>query len=330
MDSIPPTPITSVHPVTIVPPTPAPVGRRFSLPDAEPRPEKYRTATGSLRGRIVRNRFRITVPLGRGGMSWVYLARDVYDGTHYAVKVLRADRRLDEVFRRRFVNEVQAVRRVRHPAVVQVHDVGELDDGRLFLVMELVRGITLRKLIKSGAVDLDIAVAILCTVADGLGAAHRRGVIHRDLKPGNVLIPRRANPETVAKIVDFGIARIAGTPTITGARELVGTPLYIAPEQATGGSVDHRADVYAFGVMAYQLLTGCLPFFGKDPAALIRQHVSAIPRPPREVRPDIRLPREVERLVMRCLEKKPGRRPADMREIIAVLGRHELPEPPSA
>lgn len=323
LDSIPPTPLFAAPLLTVIPPTPIPGKPPFSLPLVEARPDRCRPSTGSLRGRIVRNRFRITVPLGRGGMAMVYLARDVYDGGLFAVKVIRADRRFDEVFRRRFVNEVLAVRRVCHPAVVRVHDVGELDDGRLFLVMDYVHGVTLRKLLRQGPLNLDVAIPILCTVADGLYAAHRRGVIHRDLKPANVLIPRRACPEAVARVVDFGIARIVGSPAITGSSSLVGTPLYIAPEQALGRDVDHRADIYALGVMMYQVLTGSLPFFGRDPASLIRQHIGTAPRPPSVVRPGLRLPLEIERLVMRCLAKLPARRPSTMREVIDVLAAHE-------
>ncbi|MFO8073895.1 MAG: serine/threonine-protein kinase [Polyangia bacterium] len=323
MDSIPPTPISIIPPLTLIPPTPAPVSPPFALPMVKPRPEKYRPATGSLRGRIVRNRFRISQPLGKGGMSSVYLARDVYDGTLYAVKVLRADRRLDEGFRWRFVNEVKAVRLIDHPAVVRVHDVGELGDGRLFLVMEYVPGVTLRRLIKSGPLDLGLAIPVICTIADGLRAAHRRGVFHRDLKPGNVLIPRRTSPEAVAKVVDFGIARISGAPTITNSAQILGTPLYISPEQAAGDRVDHRTDIYSLGVMMYQVLTGVLPFFGKDSAALVRQHIHAVPRRPSEVRPDVPLPSGVEDLIMSCLAKKPWRRPQEMREIIEVLSRQE-------
>jgi len=323
MDSIPPTPLFASPLVTIIPPTPIPGKPPFSLPVIEAHPDRRRTTTGSLRGRIVRNRFRITVPLGRGGMAMVYLARDVYDGGLFAVKVMRADRRFDEVFRRRFVNEVLAVRRVCHPAVVRVHDVGELDDGRLFLVMDYVHGVTLRKLLRQGPLERDIAVPILCTVADGLHAAHMRGVIHRDLKPANVLIPRRPSPEAVARVVDFGIARIVGSPTITGSSNLVGTPLYIAPEQALGRDVDHRTDIYALGVMMYQLFTGCLPFFGRDPGTLIRQHIGVNPRPPSAVRPGLRLPAEIENLIMRCLSKLPARRPSTMREIVDVLGAFE-------
>ncbi len=328
LDSIPPTPFFAAPLLTIIPPTPTPGKPPFSLPVIEAHPERCCPATGSLRGRIIRNRFRITVPLGRGGMAMVYLARDVYDGGLFAVKVLRADRRFDEVFRRRFVNEVLAVRRVKHPAVVQVHDVGELDDGRLFLVMDYVHGVTLRKLLRQGPLDLELAAPILCTVADGLHAAHMRGVIHRDLKPANVLIPRRPSPAAVARVVDFGIARIIGAPHITGSANLVGTPLYISPEQALGRDVDHRADIYSLGVMMYQVLTGTLPFFGKDPATLIRQHVSATPRLPSQARAGLRLPSEVEHLVMRCLDKLPARRPSSMREIVDVLAAHEGSPPP--
>ncbi|HUT77216.1 MAG TPA: serine/threonine-protein kinase, partial [Polyangia bacterium] len=306
LDSIPLTPLFAAPLVTIIPPTPTPGKPPFSLPFIEARPDRCRPATGSLRGRIVRNRFRITVPLGRGGMAMVYLARDVYDGGLFAVKVIRADRRFDEVFRRRFINEVLAVRRVRHPAVVRVLDVGELDDGRLFLVMEYVHGVTLRKLLRQGPLELDIAVPILCTVADGLHAAHQRGVIHRDLKPANVLIPRRPSPEAVARVVDFGIARIVGSPTITGCSDLVGTPLYIAPEQALGRDVDHRADIYALGVMMYRALTGRYPFAGNTREEVRAAVLQGKPPLPKDLDPEV--PEPLQRICLKAMEVRPANR----------------------
>jgi serine/threonine-protein kinase len=300
-----------------------PVDPPFQVPLAKPRPQRYRQPTGSLRGRVVRNRFRINFPLGRGGMSTVYLARDVYDGSLYAVKVLRADYILDEAFRARFLNELKAVRRIQHPAVVRMFDVGELNDGRLFLVMEYVHGCTLRKLVKKGQLESELAIPILCTIADGLRAAHERGVVHRDLKPGNVLIPKRPSPEAVARVLDFGIARIIGSPNITSTAEVIGTPLYIAPEQAIGDPVDHRTDIYSLGVMMYEIFTGQLPFFGKDPGALLRQHVKVKPRRMSAVNPNLPVPREIESMVMRCLAKSPSKRPQSMTEIIDVLTRRE-------
>jgi serine/threonine-protein kinase len=324
VDTIPPTPISLLPPsITIVPPTPLPVDPPFQVPLAKPRPKEYRSPTGSLRGRIVRNRFRINFPLGRGGMSTVYLARDVYDGSLFAVKVLRADYILDEAFRARFLNELKAVRRIHHPAVVRMYDVGELNDGRLFLVMEYVHGCTLRKLVKKGQLEPDLAIPILCTIADGLRAAHQKGVVHRDLKPGNVLIPKRPSPDAVARVLDFGIARIMGSPNITSTAEVIGTPLYIAPEQAIGDPVDHRTDIYSLGVMMYEIFGGRLPFFGKDPGALLRQHIRVKPRRMSVINRNLAIPREIENMVMRCLEKSPARRPANMSEIIDVLARHE-------
>jgi len=324
VDTIPPTPISILPPsITIIPPTPLPVAPPFQVPLAKPDPHRYRQPTGSLRGRIVRNRFRISLPLGRGGMSTVYLARDVYDGNLFAVKVLRSDYILDEAFRARFLNEIKVVRRIDHPAVVRMYDVGELNDGRLFLVMEYVHGCTLRKLVKQGRLDPDVAIPILCTVADALRAAHERGVVHRDLKPGNVLIPKRPSPDAVARVLDFGIARIMGSPNITSTAEVIGTPLYIAPEQAIGDPVDHRTDIYSLGVMMYEIFTGQLPFFGKDPGALLRQHIRCKPRRMSAVNPHLGVPREVEQLVMRCLAKSREQRPQSMAEIIDVLTRHE-------
>lgn len=324
MDTIPPIPISIPPPsITIIPPTPLPVSPSLHMPQIQPRPECYRPPTGSLRGRIVRNRFRISKPLGRGGMSTVYLARDAYDGSLFAVKILRVDYILDESFRARFLNEIKAVQRIDHPAIVRMFDVGELNDGRLFLVMEYVHGCTLRKLIKNQILEPELAIPILCTIADGLRIAHERGVIHRDLKPSNVLVPRRPSPDAVARIVDFGIARILDTPHITDAVNVVGTPLYIAPEQAIGNPVDHRTDIYSLGVMMYEIFTGQLPFFGRDPGSLLRQHIAVKPRPLSSVNNNLTVSREVENLVMRCLAKSRRDRPSSMNEIVDVLAREE-------
>jgi serine/threonine-protein kinase len=273
----------------------------------------------SYEGLVVDGRYRLSFLLGRGGMSVVYLARCLETGRHVAIKFLRPELVDRTPYRQRFINEIEAVRRIRHPVVVRMYDIGELEDGRIYLVMEYVRGPSLKKIIERGHLPLEQLLPIASAVAEGLGAAHAHGVIHRDLKPGNVLIPRLAECGVPAKIVDFGIARIDGFPKITNTAEVVGTPLYLSPEQALGYPVDLRADIYCFGVMLYEACTGQRMFEGKDPQLLLKKHVRVVPPRMAERRPDLAIPRALDDLVMRCLEKSPGRRPQSMSEIGAAL-----------
>lgn len=263
--------------------------------------------------------YRVNARLARGGMSSIYLARDTHDGTLYALKVLRFDLGFDRSLRNRFLNESRAVQRIQHPAVVQIKDFGELDDGRVCLVMEYVDGSSLRALMKDGPVSIDKVVLLVGAVAEGLAAAHEQCVIHRDLKPENILLPRRSSERALAKIVDFGIARIIDAPRITTTHHVMGTPQYIAPEQAMGKPVDHRADIYALGVMTYEMLTGKLPFYDNDPDSLLRQHISTPPPPLGSQLPGAAIPDKLRVLVMRCLAKNPLNRPAYMEEILSVL-----------
>ena len=273
----------------------------------------------SYEGLVVDGRYRLSFLIGRGGMSVVYLARCLETGRHVAIKFLRPELVDRSPYRQRFINEIEAIRRIRHPVIVRMFGIGELEDGRIYLVMEYVRGPALKRLIEQGHVPLEELLPIATAVADGLGAAHAHGVIHRDLKPGNVLIPRPADATAPAKIVDFGIARIDGFPKITNTAEVVGTPLYISPEQALGNPVDHRADIYCFGVLLYEACTGLRLFDDRDAQVLLKKHVRVVPARMAERRPDLVIPRALDSLVMCCLEKKPRRRPQSMAEIAAAL-----------
>jgi serine/threonine protein kinase len=275
-----------------------------------------------LQGRLVLGRYRVNSRLARGGMSSVYLARDVQKGVITAVKVLRQDLVLEQSARKRFLNECHAIQRIEHPAVVKILDVGETEDGRICLVMEYVYGSSLRKLLSRGPLKLDNAVPIIGAVAEGLAAAHEQCVIHRDLKPENVLIPRKKSScNSLAKIVDFGIARIIDAPRITTTQHVMGTPQYISPEQAMGKSVDHRSDIYTLGVMMYEMLSGELPFSGDDPDFLLRQHVHAPPPPLTESATESEIPEDLKALVMRCLAKAPHNRPGSVEEFLSILAK---------
>jgi len=295
------------------------VRQKIAVPYQNARTTRSKFLRGDLQGRILEDRYRLTFPLGRGGMSTVYLARDFTCGRHYAIKVLHRELVERSRYRRRFFNEIDAARRIDHPAVVRMFELGEIEDGRLFLVMEYVRGICLKRLIAQGPVPAQKVIPIVFAVADGLRAAHSRGVVHRDLKPGNVLLPRGPGESAVAKIVDFGIARIAGGPRLTRSSEVIGTPVYLSPEQATGDPIDHRTDIYSLDVLMYEMLTGLRLFDGRDPERLLNQHVREQPVPMVRRRPDLDISPVLDELVMSCLAKKPEHRPYDMSRVMAVL-----------
>ncbi|MCP4600981.1 MAG: serine/threonine protein kinase [Proteobacteria bacterium] len=297
-------------------PTPPDVRRRSALKSSR----VVKTRPDPLQGRVILGRYRINSKLARGGMSTVYLGRDIKENCLCAIKILRHDLVLEPRICQRFLNESRAVQRIDHPAVVKIYDVGETRDGRLCLIMEYVDGFSLRKMMKSGPLSTASIVPIIGAVAYGLAAAHEQCVIHRDLKPENVLLPRKSSSNTAAKLVDFGIARIIDAPRITTTQHVMGTPQYIAPEQAMGKAVDHRADIYALGVMMFEMLTDELPFSGDDPEMLLRQHISTPPPPLVANSADSEIPEEFQTLVMRCLSKAPQNRPAHINDLLSVLG----------
>ncbi|MCK9461379.1 MAG: serine/threonine protein kinase [Proteobacteria bacterium] len=276
-----------------------------------------KNAPDAMRGRVLSGRYRITQRIARGGMGTVYLARSTEDGSPVAVKVLRDDLLLDLQVRERFMYESRAASRIVHPAVARTYEVGETAEGELFIVMEYVNGPPLRKLIRAGRMSTLRVVLIGAAIAEGLAAAHEKGVIHRDLKPENVLLPRGSQVGSVVKLVDFGIARIVDAPRITTTQHVLGTPQYVSPEQAMGGPIDSRSDVYALGVILYEMIAGLLPFDGDDPQAILRKHVKSRPTPLHEL--GVAVAPDLERLVMRCLEKSPRSRPDSMEQIIAAL-----------
>jgi serine/threonine protein kinase len=253
---------------------------------------------------LVAQRYRLEESIGRGGMGQVWRAVDQVLERKVAVKLLHPGL-ADEICVERFRLEARAAALVSHPNVVAVYDFGTHDDG-LFLVMELVCGRSLaRELADCGVMDPEFAMRIASQAAAGLSAAHREGVVHRDVKPGNLLL----GTDCTVKIADFGIARLlAGAAmAITATGEIAGTSHYLAPERAVGGPGGPESDVYSLGCVLYQLVTGHPPFHGDAPAAIAYQHVDTEPDPPRSLRPE--LTAGFEAFLLRMLAKDPRDRP---------------------
>jgi tetratricopeptide (TPR) repeat protein len=262
-------------------------------------------------GTILRERYRLDSELGRGGMGTVYRATDLELRREVAVKVLSASSQTSDA-RERLVREARAAAALNHPHIVTVHDVGE-SGGFPFLVMEFVSG---PRLSQARPTDLSRVVAIAVQICAALEHAHDNSIVHRDLKPDNVLLSGTGESSSV-KLADLGLALPAYGARISRAGVIVGTAAYMAPEQALGQTVDGRTDLYALGVLLYELTTGRLPFTGDDPLTIVSQHVHASVVPPRVLRPD--LPRGLETVIVRLLAKDPAHRFSSAAETRAAL-----------
>ncbi len=259
-----------------------------------------------LIGRTLASRYRLVKRLGAGGTALVYLARHVMIDRLSAIKILRQDLGMNPSHRERFLREARAVNRINHPGIVEITDFGE-SDGLVFLVMEYIEGESLLDELRKGAFPWQRAARVAMKVAAALARAHELGVIHRDLKPENVLLVPR-HPEEVVKLTDFGIAKIVDAPKLTFTEQRLGTPGYIAPESMEGAPAGIRGDLYALGVVFYEMLTGKLPFEGKG-AELVVAVIRDPPTPPSARVAGI--PPEVEELVLRLIERLPEGRPRD-------------------
>jgi CheY-like chemotaxis protein len=267
-------------------------------------------------GGMFGDRYQILGTIGRGGMGTVYRARDRELDEEVAIKTLRPDLVADTALLERFKQEIRLARRISHPNVVRTHDFGEWR-GVCYLTMEYVEGITVRQLIeRRGRLQAPSALAIGSQLADSLAVAHAQGVIHRDIKPQNLLL----DDAGVLKVMDFGVARLAErSSSLTEAGLVVGTPAYMAPEQLLSEGVDARSDLYAAGVVLYECVTGRLPFDAATPVALIARLLSQDPTPPDQLTPD--LPPALSGLILRLLAKRPEERIQTAAELGDLLRR---------
>ncbi len=258
-------------------------------------------------GRTLAARYRLLRRLGSGGMAVVYLARHVMIERLSAIKILRQDLGMNVSHRERFLREARAVNRINHPNIVEITDFGE-DGGLVYLVMEYVEGDSLQSALASGRLELARAIRIALQISSALGRAHELGVIHRDLKPENVLLVPRDGAE-FAKLTDFGIAKIVDAPALTFTAQRFGTPGYISPEYINGEDATALGDIYALGVVSYQMITGELPFNAKVPVELLTMALQGTPVKPSERIGGI--PADLEQLLLRMIAREPGERPRD-------------------
>jgi len=280
-------------------------------------------AVDPLIGQLLDGKYRLESVLGRGGMGVVYKATHIHIDTQYAVKVLHPELVANQSAIERFRIEARSAGRIRHPNAIQVTDFGITPERFVYLVMEMVDGISLRKLLENEQVlNLDRTNHILAQACAAVDAAHQRGVIHRDLKPDNIIITQSEGVDSV-KVLDFGIAKLRDTssltrPTsapLTQAGTLIGTPEYMSPEQCRGKQLDPRSDIYSLGIILYEMLCGMQPFVGDTTLEIVIQQLNNPPRPLRVVDP--RIPEEIERVVMRALDKDPGGRQSNSLQLSA-------------
>lgn len=284
----------------------------------------------SLIGDKLEDKYQILDRIGTGGMAVVYKAIQLSIGRSVAVKTMQMSLSLEPVLVQRFQREMNSLGKLNHPNIVSIFDSGQTASGQLYLVMDYLGGPTLQSILeRNGAMPLERAQHIFIQIADALNHAHKRDVIHRDLKPGNIILEKDDRGQDVVKVVDFGLAKIEeGAERLTRAGEIWGSALYMSPEQCGGEDVDARADIYSFGIIMYQTLTGSVPFRGKTFMDTVGKHVNEPPPPFSQINPSVSVPDMVEHVIMRCLEKSPDNRfssVADLKSaLLAVLPAHSI------
>lgn len=294
-----------------------PAGARFCQLDGE----SLSDAGDPLIGTVISGRYRLDERIGEGGMGFIYRAFDLDGGPELAIKLLRPEVALRDEARRRFEREAQVLTRLKHPAIIRIHDFGFLPEGRLFLVMELLEGETLAdRSERLGALSASALIPIICRVAEALDAAHAEGVIHRDLKPENIFLTEDGG----VKLLDFGIARVLDDETIASQTGLIfGTARYISPEGARGDRTDERSDVYSLAVISYEALSGSLPFDADRSMGMLVAHANEAPRPISALIAPGTLPKSSARAIMRALSKNPDERHQRASEFAAALASGE-------
>lgn len=277
-------------------------------------------------GKVIAGRFRLLSKVGQGGMGAVYKAQHTRMNRVTAIKILTSELASNHEFIARFQREAEMASQIDHPNAVAIYDFGEAEDGIIYLAMEFENGRSLSSVLEQeGPLALDRVVSITRQAADALGAAHQLGILHRDFKPDNVMLCDKPNQRDWVKVVDFGIAkRAVGDPSEQGLTQIgtvLGTPLYMSPEQVAGEPLDPRSDLYSLALVTYQMLTAALPFDGSSVQSQMVKRLLEPPKPLRLARPQLELPPMVEGVVMRALARYPRDRFSSTREFADVLER---------
>jgi eukaryotic-like serine/threonine-protein kinase len=271
---------------------------------------------GDLTGTVLGGKYRIIRKIGSGGIGAVYEAEHVALGSHVAVKVLRGAAAADAAEIARLRREARVQVSIEHSNVVRTLDLDQMPDGSIFVVMELLHGASVAERLRaSGPLAPGFAIPVFMQVCRALEAAHKLGIVHRDLKPGNVFVCE----DRSVKVLDFGMSKFAEAESLTQEGYTLGTPEYMSPEQCIGAPVEPRTDLYAFGVLMYEALTGEIPIRGRNRRELLDLHQRAVPTPMRDRRPDLKIPPELESVVLECLAKRLEDRPPSARTVERLL-----------
>ncbi len=284
-------------------------------------------AEDPLVGTVVSDRYRIVRKVGEGGMGAVYQAEHAVIGKRVALKVLFADLSRRPELVARFLQEAKSASRIGHENVIDISDFGQTNEGLVYIAMEFLEGQDLGRALRSErSLPWGRARGILMQIARGLRAAHAQGIIHRDMKPENIFLVQRDGRADFVKVLDFGIAKVVSAdnnndgPRLTQTGMIFGTPEYMSPEQAQGQPPDHRVDIYALGCLMYHMLTGVVPFNADSFMGILTKHLLEPVIPPRQRRPDLEIPPDVEAVCLRALEKDRDRRWSDMDAFYGALG----------
>ena len=276
------------------------------------------TPSDPFLGTVIAGRYLVEELLGVGGMGSVYRARHQFIGRDVALKFLDPSLTKNERLRKRFLGEARAANQINHEHIIDITDFGETENGVVYMVMEYLEGHSLEEELEKGPIEPRRAVRIALQVALGLGRAHELGVVHRDIKPGNIHLSRKRMDRDFVKVLDFGVARIEHDARITGQNMIVGTPEYIAPEQIRSAIPTPSSDLYALGCVMFEMLSGRIPFEGKTTQLLVK-HINEPPVAPSSLNPQV--PLELDRVVLRLMQKKPEQRHRDAYHLVEDLQR---------